>query len=169
LETDAESDVPPPQHFLLQNHCDYDDSDDVLDDLELALQCLQVLMISEQAVMARDSRGQNMLRCACRKGPEVSFLKVLTDVSLNALLERDNQGRIALHEAVVALNSRDPLEHEECVECVRFLLEKFPGGARVADNSGTTPLHLACEDETVSMDIVYLLVRSDPIRILGRW
>lgn len=47
------------------------------------------------------------------------------------------------------------------------LLEVFPGGVRVADKDGVTPLELACEKD-LCLNLIYQLVRVDPIMNLRR-
>jgi hypothetical protein len=75
----------------------------------------------------------------------------------DALLERDAEGRVPLHEA---------LRLGKPVHDVAFLLQQCPGSVRVADNHGNLPLHAAATADA-NLSTIQLLARRhrDSVRI----
>jgi len=45
---------------------------------------------------------------------------------------------------------------------IRCLLEYFPAAISATDNEGRSPLHLACSNENITLDIVQLLIDAAP-------
>jgi ankyrin repeat protein len=167
LEQDGINPISPPQHLLFDGLGPYTYC--VEEFREETVQCLKASIASERAVSAKDCRGQNLIHLACSGCLPMDLVSPLVDMAPNALLNKDAHGRIPLH---IAVSYRHPfLDVEEgrarIDKNVQLLLSKFPGGARVADNDGLTPVHIAAHNDNVPVSVLYKLVRSDPIQILG--
>jgi len=134
------------------------------------LESLQILAISERAVLARDYRGRTPCHVLAEMGGlKNDALQILMSKFPGVLLERDTQGRLPLHLAVEGSIGCDAVaeqtrhHHHDTVQC---LLDTFPGAVRAGDKYGTTPLQLACENDAC-LSLIYQLVSANPIANLG--
>jgi ankyrin repeat protein len=77
-----------------------------------------------------------------------------------ALQAQDQWGRVPLHYAA-ADGSQEDEPNRDCVDIVRFLVEKCPETALVADHKGKIPLHIAaaCRGEA---ELVDFLLQASP-------
>jgi ankyrin repeat protein len=79
----------------------------------------------------------------------------LLDVSPECIKATQDEGLLPLHLSVYG--------SEPCINTLRLLLEKFPGGAVQLSNDGKTPLHVAVDGKPrPSTEAVQILIQSSP-------
>lgn len=132
---------------------------------ESILTILDILSISEEAVLAKDRHGQTPLHLLSKAAAPREILQVLVNKFPATLSARDNNGRIPLHSAIQGCCDFYYIEasHDDTI---RYLLEAYPLGVRDVDNNDMTPLILACK-QNACVSTIYQLVKIDPIASRG--
>jgi len=98
---------------------------------------------------------------------DINIVKLLVEAYPDSLMitseEYDDEIYYPIHAAVCDSNG------EELHKIIHYLLEFNSASLRVLDGDGNTPLHLACENERMTLSLVQLLISSWPeaIRMTG--
>jgi len=94
-------------------------------------------VLTLQAARTPDANGALPLHVACASGASREVLEVLVSRNQEALQCADTAGRLPLHFGAASGGACAP-------DAFAWLLDCYPGAARVRDASGSTPLHAAC-------------------------
>ena len=96
-----------------------------------------------------DKKNLTPLHYACR-GSYLSIVKCLVEQGNSDTTIQDNDGRTCYHHTVI----------RDCIDVMKYLvsLDNSMASLSIVDNSGNTPLHIACSSD--SLEMVQVLVEA---------
>ena len=99
-----------------------------------------------------DKKNLTPLHYACRGG-YLSIVKCLVEQGNSDTTIQDNDGRTCYHHTVI----------RDCIDVMKYLvsLDNLMVSLSIVDNSGNTPLHIACSSDSLEMVQVLLEVVTD--------
>jgi hypothetical protein len=115
----------------------------------------------------RDQGGQVLLQYACPKGASAEILEDTWETDLPAAKCHDDdsdnrRGPLPLH-TLLKLDQRQP-----SLASVQVLVEDFPQALGMTDAANCLPLHYACWNENMSLEIIRYLVSRYPSAVWHR-
>lgn len=134
-------------------------------DTESLVETMRLLSISKAAVTVTNGRDWTPIQCAAFAGnvtPETWHLLVEAHPDFPIIAH----GKPPLHLAVRgSRRAKSKQERMKYISTIRTLLTHQQDSARRQNNSGATPLVLACK-KNVALSIVYELMRFNPVESL---
>ncbi|CAB9522527.1 expressed unknown protein [Seminavis robusta] len=102
--------------------------------------------------------GELLLHYACQKGASTEVLKYIWETDPKAVMRESSSsgGELPIHSLLKLDETRPSLEK------MKLLIEAYPEALAVADEAGCLPLHYACWNENISVDIIQYLVTRYP-------
>ena len=92
---------------------------------------------------------------------DLSVVEKLIECNAEAVQAQDKQGLLPLH---CVLRCSASMEVSQCLQIVQCLLNHYPHGVKVADHSGSTPLHIACHHRC-PQSIVEVVLNAFPAAV----